>query len=225
MLAGGKGTRLAAVNPDRPKPMVPVLGRPFLYYIFKHYAEQGFSEFMVSTGHMAESIETYPWSKDLPGLQFRFHRESQPLGTGGAVAEIFNREPGLDACWVVNGDTLITVPIPAEPPGFEAAMVVLPPGCAPDAVANLTIDGVKVLSASHEMVGTVSDPAFDSGIAYVTRAAVGRSGRVAPYSFHDLLEPSIKAGAVACLKHTGICYDIGTPERLARFQRFLENTE
>ena len=221
ILAGGKGTRLAAVNPDRPKPMIPVADHPFLYYIFKHYAEQGFSEFIVSTGHMAGVIEGYPWNQALPGLNIRFQRESKPLGTGGAVAEIFSREADLDACWVVNGDTLVTAPIPADPTALEAAMLALPQDCAPDAVPNLTTDGKKVISAGTSPLGTIGDPTFDSGIAYITRAAVSRNHRQPPYAFHELLEPSIHAGMVACLQQRGLCYDIGTPERLVRFERFI----
>ncbi len=35
ILAGGLGTRLAAVVSDVPKPMAPVAGKPYLAYIFK----------------------------------------------------------------------------------------------------------------------------------------------------------------------------------------------
>src|SRR5436190_15247733 len=48
ILAGGHGTRLAEETEVRPKPMVEIGGQPILWHIMKHYAAQGFKEFVIA---------------------------------------------------------------------------------------------------------------------------------------------------------------------------------
>jgi len=59
ILAGGLGTRLAEETEVRPKPMVPIGGRPILWHIMKGYATQGFKEFFVALGYKGEDIKRY----------------------------------------------------------------------------------------------------------------------------------------------------------------------
>jgi glucose-1-phosphate cytidylyltransferase len=59
ILAGGQGTRLAEETDVRPKPMVEIGGRPILWHIMKHYAQYGFSEFVVALGYRGEDIKKF----------------------------------------------------------------------------------------------------------------------------------------------------------------------
>ena len=59
ILCGGKGTRLREETEFRPKPMVPVGGRPILWHIMKLYAHYGHSEFILCLGYKAEMIREY----------------------------------------------------------------------------------------------------------------------------------------------------------------------
>ena len=59
ILAGGLGTRLAEETEVRPKPMVTIGGRPILWHIMKHYAQWGFSDFVVALGYKGEVIKRY----------------------------------------------------------------------------------------------------------------------------------------------------------------------
>lgn len=59
ILAGGLGTRLAEETEIRPKPMVPIGGRPILWHIMKYYASFGFREFYVALGYKGEDIKRY----------------------------------------------------------------------------------------------------------------------------------------------------------------------
>ena len=51
ILAGGMGTRLRPVTGDKPKPMVPLLGKPLMEHIIALLQAQGFDEF-----HCAEEF-------------------------------------------------------------------------------------------------------------------------------------------------------------------------
>ena len=56
IFCGGLGTRLRPITDDLPKPMVPVLGKPFLEYLLEQLASQGIERFVLLTGYMGEVI-------------------------------------------------------------------------------------------------------------------------------------------------------------------------
>jgi glucose-1-phosphate cytidylyltransferase len=59
ILCGGLGTRLREETEYRPKPMVPVGGRPILWHIMKHYAHHGHKDFVLCLGYKGEVIKDY----------------------------------------------------------------------------------------------------------------------------------------------------------------------
>lgn len=59
ILCGGLGTRLREETEYRPKPMVPVGGRPVLWHIMKLYAAAGHNEFILCLGYKGEIIRDY----------------------------------------------------------------------------------------------------------------------------------------------------------------------
>ncbi len=59
ILCGGLGTRLREETEYRPKPMVPVGGRPILWHIMKSYAQHGHKDFILCLGYKGEVIKDY----------------------------------------------------------------------------------------------------------------------------------------------------------------------
>jgi glucose-1-phosphate cytidylyltransferase len=59
ILCGGLGTRLREETEFRPKPMVPVGGRPILWHIMKTYAHYGHKDFILCLGYRGEMIKEY----------------------------------------------------------------------------------------------------------------------------------------------------------------------
>ena len=59
ILCGGKGTRLREETEYRPKPMVPIGGRPVLWHIMKIYAQHGFKDFILCLGYKGDMIKDY----------------------------------------------------------------------------------------------------------------------------------------------------------------------
>ncbi len=105
ILLGGKGTRLAAQFPDRPKALVPVNGRPFLEWQLDGLRRGGVTRVLLAAGHKADVLESYLGSRLPDGLEIVLSREPEPLGTGGALKFV---EPLLatDPVLVLNGDSL-----------------------------------------------------------------------------------------------------------------------
>src|SRR5258708_3504563 len=108
VLAGGRGTRIADLYPDTPKPMVPVCGQPFLHWVTGWLAEQGIADIVYSVGYRGEQIEQ--WAQDAHrnwDIGLRCVREAEPLGTGGGVVQCLSLCAGH--VLVVNGDSLTPI--------------------------------------------------------------------------------------------------------------------
>lgn len=87
VLAGGFGTRLGELTRGVPKPMIVMAGRPFLERVVESFASRGLGEFVMLVGHHADVIEAHFADGQPFGVRIEYSRESEPLGTGGAVRE------------------------------------------------------------------------------------------------------------------------------------------
>jgi mannose-1-phosphate guanylyltransferase len=112
ILVGGEGTRLRPVTSRVPKPVAPVVERPFVAYILDNLARHGVEKAVFSTGFLAEAIEAVIGDGSGYGLEVAYAIEAEPLGTAGAIA---NCRPLLDAgsFYVFNGDVLSDVDLSA----------------------------------------------------------------------------------------------------------------
>lgn len=85
IMAGGKGTRLAAITKDEiPKPMVPVDGKPLLLWQIEELKKNGITDIIMIIGHLGEKIEEYFQTGEKYGVHVSYIREHEPLGTAGA---------------------------------------------------------------------------------------------------------------------------------------------
>ncbi len=111
VLAGGLGTRLRSVVPDRPKPMAEVAGKPFLWWLLQRIEQQGITDIYLSVGYRHEAIESH-FGQAFRRARLHYVIENEPLGTGGAVAKAL---AGIDseAVLVLNGDTLASIDLRA----------------------------------------------------------------------------------------------------------------
>jgi len=109
ILAGGMGTRLQEVVADVPKPMAPVRGKPFLFYILHWIRQFPIDKIILSVGYKSESIiEHFGYSFGTIPLNYAV--EDKPLGTGGAVVNALSHTES-DSILIINGDTWFPVDI------------------------------------------------------------------------------------------------------------------
>lgn len=109
ILAGGLGTRLKTVINDRPKPMAPVLDKPFLEYQINYLKKYDVREVVLCVGYMWEKIRDHFKDGKERGIRIHYAVEETPLGTGGALknAEEFIHTPFL----MLNGDSFFNLNI------------------------------------------------------------------------------------------------------------------
>lgn len=109
ILAGGFGTRLKDVLKDVPKPMAPVMGKPFLEYQIRLLREQGINEIILGVYHMSDQIKSYFGNGKRFAVEITYSEENTPLGTAGAIK---NAQKYLDDTFIVlNGDSYSPVDI------------------------------------------------------------------------------------------------------------------
>jgi D-glycero-alpha-D-manno-heptose 1-phosphate guanylyltransferase len=109
ILAGGLGTRLREIVADLPKPMAPVMDKPFLYYIFRWLQEYPVKKVILSTGYKSESISDY-FGSLWGSINIEYVKEEIPLGTGGAIMNALSKTSGSDVL-ILNGDTYFPINI------------------------------------------------------------------------------------------------------------------
>jgi NDP-sugar pyrophosphorylase family protein len=109
VLAGGEGTRLRPLTYTTPKPLLPIVNRPFLEHQLSWLAGHGVTEVVLSLGYRSDAFAGRSFC-DLP-LQVAV--EPEPLGTAGAIR--FAAEVGgvTSRFLVCNGDVLTDLDVSA----------------------------------------------------------------------------------------------------------------
>ncbi|MBT2282958.1 NTP transferase domain-containing protein [Paenibacillus polymyxa] len=59
IVCGGRGLRMANETAFRPKPMIPIGGKPIIHHIMQRFAEYGYNQFVLCTGYKGELIHQY----------------------------------------------------------------------------------------------------------------------------------------------------------------------
>ncbi|MDD3925628.1 MAG: NDP-sugar synthase [bacterium] len=104
ILVGGKGTRLYPLTYTLPKPLVPIVNRPFIGHMMRRLSNYGITEVVMSMCYLPDMLKHYIESEDNFGMKVDYVIEDCPLGTGGAIknaASHFN-----ETFMVFNGDVL-----------------------------------------------------------------------------------------------------------------------
>jgi mannose-1-phosphate guanylyltransferase len=112
ILVGGEGTRLRPITSRVPKPVAPVVERPFVAYILDNLARHGVERAIFSSGYLAESIAAEIGDGARYGLAVEYAVEDQPLGTAGAIVNCESKL-GEGSFYVFNGDVLSDVDLTA----------------------------------------------------------------------------------------------------------------
>ena len=118
IMAGGKGTRIADIARDVPKPMLPVAGMPVLEHEIGCLRDQGFRDVILTVGHLGRVIVDYfgdgrgisPATGKPFGVDIEYYFEREPLGNAGALLRL--RDRLTEDFFLLNGDAMFCV-------GFE----------------------------------------------------------------------------------------------------------
>lgn len=107
IMAGGKGTRIASVVSDIPKPMIEICGKPILLHQIECLREQGITDIILVIGHIGYVIKGYFQDGQKYGVSIRYIEEKEPLGTAGAL--YYLKDIIEDDFLLLNGDIIFDV--------------------------------------------------------------------------------------------------------------------
>lgn len=106
IMAGGKGTRIASVANDVPKPMIKICGKPILEHQIENLKANGLTDITLVIGYLGDKIKKYFGDGSKFGVNITYFVETYPLGTAGALFKM----PELKADFLLLcGDIMIDV--------------------------------------------------------------------------------------------------------------------
>jgi NDP-sugar pyrophosphorylase family protein len=228
ILAGGLGTRLASLLPDRPKVLAPIAGRPFLDILVEDLAGRGLRRFVLLLGTRHEQVIEHVEARrgQWPaGVTFELSVEREPLGTGGAVklAERFCDR----RFFLLNGDTYFDLDVAALVAAHERARPLLTVAAAEVADAGryglLETSAAGCITRFREKDAAAGPGLVNAGIYLVEPALLGHIPGGRAVSLERDVFPGALAGgqAIAVSPQAGAFFDIGTPQSYQSFTDFL----
>ena len=122
-IAGGEGQRLRPYTEDRPKPMVPVGGKPILEHQVDWLRDNGVTHVVVACGYMHEVIEDYFGDgRPVSASDVLLDRAQRRWAVAARSNRPTSRVPG-DAPFVIatNGDNINAQPLAPDDPCSTSA--------------------------------------------------------------------------------------------------------
>ena len=105
-MAGGRGTRIASVANDVPKPMINICGKPILEHQIDNLKACGLTDIILVIGYLGEKIKDYFGDGSRFGVCIEYFIEDHPLGTAGAL---FKMPQLTEDFLLLCGDVIIDV--------------------------------------------------------------------------------------------------------------------
>jgi NDP-sugar pyrophosphorylase family protein len=229
ILAGGLGTRIRHLAPDTPKPMIPVLGKPFLEWVIRFLIRQGVRRIVLSVGFKGEIIEHYFAGMHIEGVSIQCARESNTLGTAGGFLNAIQVVSEPPKAWLVlNGDSILLAPIralvdPLSDPQTMGSLFVKPMADASRFGTILSDESKNLIGFQEKRAGA---GAISAGIYVLRPATVAAFPTGSPLSFETDVFPALIAKQMKLKVCTSDApfIDIGTPESLSSAERFVRET-
>ena len=219
ILIGGVGSRLRPFTCDFPKPLLPVVNRPFLEYQFDVLKRHGVREVVLCTAYKPGLFHRMLGDGRRLGLRLRYVHERRPLGTGGAVKNALPRPDST--VLVLNGDILHRLDVSAFAKFHRRSRAEL--SIALTRVKDPTLYGLVDTDPAGRVRRFVEKPSWDEVITNTVNAgaylfepsALARIPEGVAYSLERSLFPHMLEDAARLFGFVsrGYWMDIGTVDK------------
>ena len=227
IMAGGKGTRIASIAGDIPKPMIPILGKPVLEYQIDCLKKNGLTDIIIGIGHLGQKIKDYFGNGEHFGCSISYFTETEPLGTAGMLYKL---ESISGDFIVLNGDIIFDIDfsrmIAFHKEKNAWATIAVHPNSHPfDSALIISDDNSQVIHwLNKEDERTYYRNMVNSGIHILSAEFI----RNCPQTNEkvdldrDMLKPSIPSGRIFAYHTPEYIKDMGTPERYDQVSSDIE---
>ncbi len=222
ILAGGKGTRLRPLTVYTPKPVVPLMNRPFLLFQIELLVKAGITDITLSLSYQPNKIEDQLGDGAEYGVRLTYVTEPNPLGTGGAYKYALADE--TKTAVVFNGDILtdfdLSQMIANHKENGSDATIALTPVADPSRYGLVETDEngsiLRFLEKPKpEEISNLGTNLINAGIyilepSVLPLVATGENASFEYNVFPEILQR--KMGFNSCSLEGSYWNDIGTPE-------------
>jgi mannose-1-phosphate guanylyltransferase len=224
ILAGGEGTRLRPLTLSLPKPVVPVVDRPFLRHQLDLLARVGVRDIVFSVAYRPERVRSVFGDGSAHGVSIQYAVEDSPLGTGGAVRNALDL---LDERTIVlNGDVLTNVDLATvlathDASGAAATLVLTPvPNPAAYGLVETDADGRVRRFLEKPEPNQITTDTINAGIYILETRVLDLIPPAQNHSIERGFFPALlsRGDLVRAHVHHGYWIDIGTPEKYRQVQ-------
>ena len=237
IMAGGKGTRIASVARDIPKPMLPIGGVSILEREIACLKEQGFEDIIVTVSHLGQVIMDHfgdgsglsPVTGQPFGVHIQYYFEKEPLGNAGALFEL--REQLTEDFLLLNADAMFLVDLRRmvdyhKKRGGLVTLLTHPNNHPYDSGLIITDPQGRVERwlAKEDQRPRYYQNRVNAGIHVLSPQLLQHrpEGRKVDLD-RQLLKPLAGTGAMFAYDSPEYIKDVGTPERYAQVQEDLAN--
>nr|WP_197417493.1 NDP-sugar synthase [Mycobacterium sp. GA-2829] len=221
VLVGGQGTRLRPLTLSAPKPMLPTAGLAFLTHLLSRIAAAGIEHVVLGTAYKADVFEAEFGDGSKLGLQIEYVFEDEPMGTGGAIANVADKLR-YDTAMVFNGDVLSGCDLGAlldshVSKDADVTLHLVRVG-DPRAFGCVPTDGDGVVTAFLEKTQDPPTDQINAGCYVFKRSVIDRIPRDRPVSVEREVFPNLLSDGLRVCGYVDATYwrDMGTPEDFVR---------
>jgi len=222
--AGGKGTRMAAVNSNVPKPMLIIAGKPVLQHQIECLKEQGICQIIITINHLGEQIRDYFGDGSEFGVHIDYINEETPLGTAGALYYI--KDMVHNDFLLINGDLIFDVDFGRlvsfhKQHNAKVTLLTHPNDHPQDSGIIVADETGKVLNwlTKEDERGWYNN-CVNAGIHVISWELL--VGIIEPKKTdldRELLKPMVATGKLYAYQSPEYVKDMGTPERIAEVEK------
>lgn len=235
IMAGGKGTRLASVTKNIPKPMVSINGKPLLEYQIENLKENGVQDIILIIGHLGDVIRNHFGDGSEYGIHIRYYVEETPFGTAGALAKI--KEQLEKTFFLVFGDLFININYDRflkfhQKKGALVTLFAHPNSHPYDSDIIIADENQRVTGWSYkkEVRTTDYNNLVNAGLYVMEKTAVNEIAKVQAAKDEEKVDlekeiiiPLISKYPIFAYHSTEYVKDIGTPDRLIKVTADFQN--
>jgi D-glycero-alpha-D-manno-heptose 1-phosphate guanylyltransferase len=223
ILVGGLGTRLASVSTNKPKCLMEINGRPFLFYLLDQIQRAKGKNVILLTGHLHQKIEeaVLLYSKNCNNeLNISFSHEIETLGTGGSLLKALDLVE--DLFFLMNGDSFLNINLESLTDFCPSIAVVQMENCAGYGRVDFDLNNFKINHFAEKSSENYNGH-INSGI-YFFHKKYFKECIKRPCSLEiDLFPLLVRKYTIKAQIYSSYFIDIGTPERLLTTKKEFAN--
>lgn len=248
IMAGGKGTRIASVRSDVPKPMIQICGKPILEHQIDNLKASGLTDIILVIGYLGDKIKEYFGDGSKFGVNIEYFVEDHPLGTAGAL---FKMPQLTEDFLLLCGDVIIDMDfnrfiafhkehkawasLVAHPNGhpYDSSLLVTEID-APKTVGGMPEDTHRVIRwMAKEDERTYYKNRVNAGIELISPKLLKETMKhfvprhpETPDKIdldRDVLKPNIPSGKIFAYDTPEYIKDMGTPDRFYETEKDIES--